>query len=154
MLTLPGACVWYGAYKTRRFIAICFRVSARRAYSALTYVLWASDFGKHNPASEQNVGPCRIPRRITILLGTPCSKKITSKRCWAAKRSGYLKTGRSRWPRACSCRTSYGDALAVALTQTCVHFLNNVCAWQIGFTRSWLFPVGIFSQIGSCNGIL
>ena len=96
---------------------------------------------------------CRIPKRITILLGTPCSKKITSKRCWAANRSGYVKSGRSRWPRACSCRTSYGDALAVALTQTCVHFLNNVCAWQIGFTELWIFPVAFFRQIGRFSKI-
>ena len=47
--------------------------------------------------------------------------------------------------------TSYGDALAVALTQTCVHFLNNVCASQIGFTELWLFPVAFFRQIGTCR---
>jgi hypothetical protein len=80
-------------------------------------------------------------------------QKITSKRCWAAKRSGYVKSGRSRWPHACSSMTSYGDALAVALTETCVHFLNKVCASQNWFTRSWLFPVGIFSQIGRFSKI-
>ena len=121
-----GACVRYGASETRRCI-VDLVPGRRRPIPIVCSV--ASDFGKHNPASEQNVGPCRIPRRITILLGTPCSKKITSKRCWAAKRRGYLKTGHSRWPRACSSIASYGDALAVALTQTCVHVFLK---WQRG----------------------
>jgi hypothetical protein len=43
------------------------------------------------------------------------------------KDSKARSLGRSRWPRACSSRTSYGDALAVALTERCVHFLKSVC---------------------------
>jgi hypothetical protein len=65
-----------------------------------------------------------------MLFGTPCSKKKTSKRCWAAKRSGYVKSGRSRWPGACSSRTTYGHALAVALrkrSQKGVYISLKVC---------------------------
>ena len=120
---LVGACVWYGASETRRCI-VDLVPGCRRPIPIVCSV--ASDFGKHNPASKQNVGPFRIPRRITILLGTPCSKKITFKRCWAAKRSGYVKSGRSRWPRACHLGLAMGTP-SLSRSQKGVYISLKVC---------------------------